>query len=121
MPHERHVKSVSLTAHSELYNWVQDTLPNFSGTCVKVLYALRAYQQRTNSSGSALDALLDDLARAGGPSSPASASDGETLRQIIRQELQRALLAHAAPLPAVEPEPDDEEWQEITTNLEAVL
>lgn len=114
MADERHVKSVVLTPHPDLWEWVQDTLPNFSGTMVRVLYALRKYYQATNSTSAALDALLEEIAQAG-------AVDNESLRQIIRQELQRALAGGVTVAGAPEPEPDDEEWAEIEANLEAIL
>ena len=120
MADERHVKSVVLTPHPDLWEWVQDTLPNFSRTMVLVLYALRKYYEATNSTSAALDALLEEIARAGNQQ-PGQAVDNESLRQIIRQELQRALAGAVTVAGAPEPEPDDEEWQQIEANLEAIL
>lgn len=111
---EKRVKSVVLTQHPELYAWVQDTLPNFSGTVVKVLYALQQVQQQTNSTAAALDALLDDIAR----SRSTGAVDDESLRLIVRQELSRAL-GSGLILPELETE--DEDLTEIQANLEAIL
>jgi hypothetical protein len=102
---------------------------------VLVLYALRKYHQATNSTAAALDALLEEIARSAvadqqtgqGPGQ-AGAVDNESLRQIIRQELQRALAGVTAVAGESEPEADDEaarrelaERQQIEANLEAIL
>jgi len=128
MADERHVKSVVLTPHPDLWEWVQDTLPNFSRTMVLVLYALRKYYEATNSTSAALDALLEEIERAGeqpapggGPARAGLTGDPDQLRQIIRQELQRALAGVTAVAGESEPEADDEAWTAIEANLEAIL
>jgi hypothetical protein len=66
---KRVVRSVDLTAHPDLDEWAREAKLNFSGVCVQLLYALRAYHERGGDLTTALPALAVDLAAGGDVSS----------------------------------------------------
>lgn len=117
----RQVKSVVLDGHDELYAWVQETLVNFSSTVVELLYALKAYQERTGKTSAALAALLADLQKGS-----TQAGDPAEVQSMVRDELhsfmadlERRLLSLS--LAEVEPEVVDEDLLEVEMNLDSIL
>lgn len=117
----RQVKSVVLDGHDELYNWIQETLVNFSSTVVELLYALKTYQERTGKTSTALAALLADL-----QNGSAQAGDPAEMQTMVRDELrhfmadlERRLLSLS--LAEAEPEVVDEDLLEVELNLDNIL